>query len=392
MSLYRRDDSPHWWARFAIDGREVRLSTGTEDRRAAQEFESIERAKRWRQTKLGEKPAYPWNDAKRRWLAETQKRSKATDESLFTWFDKTLAGLPVQEITRATVDKLRQLKLAEGAAEATVNRHMCLLRALLRKCERDWEVIDRAPPVPMYRTRAPEPRWLTREEFGRLVAALPPHLGLAARFAVLTGLRMRSMLALEWPHVDLAAGRAWIPADKMKGAATHGFRLSMEACDVLRELRRLSPEGGRVFQWNEQPIDDCNTLAFKRAVMAAQLDPLRWHDLRHTFASWAIQSGVTPYELMQLGAWKSLRMVERYAHLSPDHLAGAAEKVSGAHIPHKNRHSEVKRKVGRRRYVRKALKNKGGNGGAEGDRTLDLRIANATLSQLSYRPTRGRRF
>jgi integrase len=59
----------------------------------------------------------------------------------------------------------------------------------------------------------------------------------------------------------------------------------------------------------------------------AKVDPLRWHDLRHTWASWAVQSGVTLHELMLLGGWRSFPMVLRYAHFAPDHLALAAAKV-----------------------------------------------------------------
>ena len=65
----------------------------------------------------------------------------------------------------------------------------------------------------------------------------------------------------------------------------------------------------------------------ERARDAAGLRPLRWHDLRHTWASWAVQSGVTLHELMLLGGWRSFSMVLRYAHLAPGHLALAAAKV-----------------------------------------------------------------
>ena len=363
MSLYRRSNTPYWWTRFTIAGREIRISSGTTSRQQAEEFESAERAKRWRTIRLGEKPLYSWLDAKRRWLEETRKRSKSTDENLFIFLDEHLSDMPVQAVTREVIDRLRKVRLAEGVSEATVNRLMCLLRALLRKCEHDWQVIDRAPPVPMYRTQAQEPRWVTREEFKRLVAALPPHLAVAARFAVLTGLRMRSMLSLEWQNVDLIARRAWLPAEKMKGGVTFGFPLSDAAVLVLRDAKALQEQQERdhrqwcethdkgyaplempsVFTYRRKPIDDCNTVAFQYSVKAAGVAPLRWHDLRHTFASWALQSGVTPYELMQLGSWKSLRMVERYAHLSPDHLAEAAQKIAGA--PHTKGHSKGKRAV-----------------------------------------------
>ncbi|MHB8723097.1 MAG: tyrosine-type recombinase/integrase [Steroidobacteraceae bacterium] len=94
--------------------------------------------------------------------------------------------------------------------------------------------------------------------------------------------------------------------------------------EVVQELRAL---GNYVFQWHGQRIDDCNTLAFQTAVKAAKVDPLRWHDLRQTWASWAVQSGVTLHKLMLLGGWRSFPMLLRYAHFAPDHLALAAAKV-----------------------------------------------------------------
>jgi hypothetical protein len=81
VSLYRRPNSPHYWVRFQLNGREVRLSSGTENRRAAEEFEAKARSNAWRQVKLGERPAYQWATARARWLAETQKRTKDQDHS-----------------------------------------------------------------------------------------------------------------------------------------------------------------------------------------------------------------------------------------------------------------------------------------------------------------------
>ena len=63
---------------------------------------------------------------------------------------------------------------------------MALLRAILRKCVNDWQVLDSAPRVPMYRPQSAEPRWLTREQFAKLCKELPEHLQLAARFATST--------------------------------------------------------------------------------------------------------------------------------------------------------------------------------------------------------------
>ena len=202
---------------------------------------------------------------------------------------------------------MRALKAAESS-KATADRYMALLRAVLGRCVNDWQVLASAPKIPMYRPSVPEPRWLTREQFEKLCTHLPEHLELAARFAVATGLRMRSMTALTWERISLKQKRPWIPGNQMKSATAHGMPLSKDAVMQLRKLRTLNPAGDHVFQWNGAPIEDCNTLAFQKAVKAAGLQPLRWHDLRHTWASWAVQGGVTTQELMQLGGWKSYVM------------------------------------------------------------------------------------
>lgn len=323
MSLYRRPTSPHWWTRFQLDGHEVRLSTGTGNRREAEEFETVARTRAWRQVRLGERPAYAWKDAATRWLTETRKRSKRKDASILAWFNKHLIKYDVQAINRDVIEELRALKAAE-TSEATADRHMALLRTILNKCVNDWNVLDSAPKVPMFRPPTGEPRWLTPAEFTRLERELPAHLKAAARFAVLTGLRMRAMLSLTWQQVDLINKRAWVSSGEMKTGQSFGIPLTPEAVQVLKRLPR---NGDYVFQWHGERIDDCNTLAFQKAVKAAKVGPCRWHDLRHSWASWAVQSGVTLQQLMLLGGWRSFSMVLRYAHLAPDHLAAAAGKI-----------------------------------------------------------------
>ena len=116
MSLYRRPNSPHWWTRFQLEGSEVRLSTGTGNRREAEEFETVARTRAWRQVRLGERPPFPWREAATHWLAETRKRSKRRDESILAWFDEHLNQCDVQAITREVVQELRALKAAETSA------------------------------------------------------------------------------------------------------------------------------------------------------------------------------------------------------------------------------------------------------------------------------------
>lgn len=273
---------------------------------------------------------YSWSAAHRRWLAETQKRTKAKDEAILRWFDQHLRGADVQSITRDVIAELRARKAAE-TSQATADRYMALLRAILVKCVTEWDVLSAAPKVPMYRPRVAEPRFLNRAEFERLAQVMPEHLRLRAWFAVLTGLPMRSMLSLKWSRIDLKARRAWIPAEQTQAARRHDIPLSTAAVAVLKELRSLSPGSEHVFTWRGKPVDDCNGKAFKDAVRRAGLEPLRWTDLRHTWACWAVQGGVTLQELKQLGGWNNYQLVVRYAHFAPDRLANAADKVLAGH-------------------------------------------------------------
>jgi integrase len=98
---------------------------------------------------------------------------------------------------------------------------------------------------------------------------LPPHLSLAARFAVLTLLRMRAQIRLTWDRVDIKTARAWVPSGQMKGGKTFGFPRSPEAIRVLREAKLRNPRGERVFQYDGKPVENFNTKAFKKAAERA---------------------------------------------------------------------------------------------------------------------------
>jgi integrase len=98
--------------------------------------------------------------------------------------------------------------------------------------------------------------------------------------------------------------------------------LSDEAIRILREARALLPESESCFGQ-----DNFRTAAFHKAAGRAGLKVLRWHDLRHTGASWAVQNGVSLPQLMDLGGWKSYRMVLVYARFAPSDAARAAEVV-----------------------------------------------------------------
>jgi integrase len=68
-------------------------------------------------------------------------------------------------------------------------------------------------------------------------------------------------------------------------------------------------------------------MAYSLSVESAGIENFRWHDLRHTFATWHRQAGTPTHELQRLGGWKTGAMVERYAHVAPEALQGAANRL-----------------------------------------------------------------
>jgi integrase len=101
--------------------------------------------------------------------------------------------------------------------------------------------------------------------------------------------------------------------------------LNQGALEVLR--RRIGQHPEYVFTYRRKPVKVCTTKAWWRALEATGIDNFRWHDLRHTWASWHVQSGTSLQELMELGGWSNYEMVMRYAHLASDHLRAAACRI-----------------------------------------------------------------
>ena len=93
--------------------------------------------------------------------------------------------------------------------------------------------------------------------------------------------------------------------------------------------------GDHITPWHEggtykgKPITNANTRAWREALIRAEIEDFRWHDLRHTWATWHRRAGTPTHELQRLGGWRTASMVERYAHLAPDHLAESAARLDG---------------------------------------------------------------
>jgi len=324
MSLYRRGEI--WWIRFkAPSGKRIRKSTGTTNKEQAQEFHDRLKAELWRVLQLGERPQYTWNDAVVKWLKEkSHKVSFEKDKEIFRWVDRHLNNVKLTDINRTMLEEIAEAKRLEST-RPTANRYLALIRSVLRRAANEWEWIDKAPKVPMYPGEVRRIRWITRDEAERLLSFLPDHQAAMARFALATGLRQRNVCRLEWSQVDLQKRMAWIHPDQAKARKAIGVALNSEAVGVLRN--QIGQHHQFVFAFNGKPIWQVNTKAWRNAVKKAGLEDFRWHDLRHTWASWHAQAGTPLNILQEMGGWECAEMVRRYAHLSTQHLAPHAENI-----------------------------------------------------------------
>lgn len=364
MRLYQRGERGIWWVDLGeVAGQRARRSTGTTDKAAAQEYAATLAGNLWRTRRLGEAPRVTWDEAVLAWLDEFGHRKSIEEiKRVLRWLSVHLRGMVLTDITDQTIRTISKARKAEAVnrreisrailegivppapkltSGATVNRHLSQLSAVLHYAHRrGW--LPGVPPI----SKAPEPAkrvaWLTREQADELLDELPPHLSAMARFGLATGLRESNIRLLTWKQVDQRRAIAWFEADEMKAGRTHTVPLNPEALRVLagqhgKHKTWVFPvphwetgTDGTARQVSDSPTGKISSAAWSKACERAGLPWLRFHDLRHTWASWHVQAGTPLPVLQELGGWASLAMVQRYAHLGVSHVAAWAGNVSQA--------------------------------------------------------------
>src|ERR1700690_3187677 len=119
---------------------------------------------------------------------------------------------------------------------------------------------------------------------------------------------------------------AWIHPDQAKARKAIAVPLSAAAVIGIRE--QIGKHLKHVFRYQGKSVTQVNTRTWRTALMRVGIEDFRWHDLRHTWASWHVQAGTPLHVLQELGGWETTEMVRRYAHLSSEHLAPYVERFS----------------------------------------------------------------
>lgn len=248
------------------------------------------------------------------------------------WWKQTLGVYLLSDVTPSLIAESRD-KLAdqpthqsEKRSPATVNRYLAALSHVLTIATNEWGWLEDSPMRKVNKLREPRGRvrFLSDDERERLLEACrkskSPFLYPVVVLALSTGMRLREVLNLRWPDVDM--NRGTLVLHETKNGERRVVPLTGHALSLIKEhsrIRRLDTEllfPGR----NPQKQVDIRA-AWLSAIENAKIKNFRFHDLRHSSASYLAMNGASLAEIAEVLGHKTLQMVKRYAHLSEAHTS-----------------------------------------------------------------------
>jgi integrase len=292
-------------------------------------------------------------DAITRYLPEAEKKKDARNAKRhLEWWKSRIGDKCLADITPALLseikDELAAGEVTEGKlrAPATVNRYFISLSAVLSKAAGEWGYIEANPIGKVKKLSEPEGRvrFLSEKERDALLDACrrsrSKMLYPVVLLALSTGMRQGEILSLRWRDVDFDRKR--IVLNDTKNGSSRQVPLAGAATDELKEMlaakkaakiQTIKPIGDElVFHAKGGGMLDIRC-AWDAAVKRAKLDEhFRFHDCRHTAASYLAMNGATLLELSQILGHKTLSMVKRYAHLTEQHLHNVVERMNTAFL------------------------------------------------------------
>lgn len=331
MSVFKRPGSPYYYAEFKIKGHRFCRSTGKRtEREARQEERKLKAecaAKIGDRQRLGDALTIDQGFGKY-WLEHGQTLAWSSEVARYIKIILETANPHqlIEDLTDADINDYVQAHIAAGRGQYALNRALSIWRAMHRRARKKWR--QRTQEIDWSDFMNPEQkrvRHISVTEARRLTDWLPEHVGRAVEWSLYTGTRKFETFGLLWEDVDVEKGRATVLA---KGGRRHTVWLSPQALDLLARC----PRSGR-YVFDKRGV----RYAFEKGVIKAGLDGLRWHDLRHTAATWMRQAG-HPLEVVQrfLGH-ADVATTTRYAHVDDREVQKAVRDLPriGTNTPSK---------------------------------------------------------
>ncbi len=326
--LYMRGKT--WWLRYAgIDGKIIYESSETNKRRDAE----ARLHKRKADIKEGKQPVfktighYTFKDLSDEYLKFTRLQSSFKSKSSYLdQLNPYFGCLPLRKFNTLILEQYQTKRKTEmGNKPATINRHIATIKHMFTKAV-DWDMVEeetlkRVRKVKMLKEDNQRLRYLSPEECEKLINECRDYVKDIVIMALNTGMRINEILPLKWDSTDLQHG--FIHLDKTK----NGERRDIPINDTLRQtlnniIRRLDVPYVFYNKRTGRRYKDIKT-GFNAACRRADIKDFHFHDLRHTFASYAVMGGVDLTTLKEILGHKTLTMTLRYAHLTPYHKVKA---------------------------------------------------------------------
>lgn len=342
MSIYRRQSSSVWWVTYTdASGKRARKSTGTQNRREAEALEAKWKLEAHQERHWDKQPERSFDELMLGYLKSTEgeKRSGWLDRLYARRFYRFFSGRVLSTLCGKDVRAYIASRKSQGVKPATINRELALLSAAINYARREWEW-DVPNPVTGRKLCTPEGRvrWITRAEAVTLIQVAEslqraPHLADFIRLALNTGCRRGELLGLEWSRVDLHGGLVHLEPEHTKTARRRSIPINREARQALMSLARFRaeycPQSPWVFAHRDGRRIQSIKRSFRTACDRAGIQDFRVHDLRHTCAAWLVTAKVHLPEVRDLLGHSTIKMTERYAHLSPDNVRAAVASLDG---------------------------------------------------------------
>lgn len=327
VRIYRHANG-RWYVRFKLNGKRLFLATGeTDETRALLKISEV--VKRAEQREAQSSSGKTFSDLCEEYTPyavsnkaqSTIDKDKSRMKVLLAHFGKS----KIAEISAKDVEQYMQ-KRSLKLKPASVNRELALLRHMLSKAV-DWGYLDSNPAKKVKPFKEPpgRVRYLSDGERERLLNSCSGMLKTLVLTAMLTGMRKSELQDLTWDDVNLDEGL--ITLVKTKNNEIRRIPISKELLPVLRSLRDSMPFAHHVFSKPDgSPYGNWRT-AFDNACIRAGIKDFRFHDLRHTFASYIAMCGHNAFTIQALTGHKTLSMVQRYTHLSNEYLRSAVDEI-----------------------------------------------------------------
>lgn len=321
--LYKRQDgrSPFWYVT------QTRESTGTANRKDAEKFAKKTLNEAWDAKKLGGGGVHIWRDLAEHWAdIKSQKKSFKDDLRIIRDVQEWLERRELGDADIRTFDSEAIREYAKfinaRASMATANNHMAIIHAIFRKAPAKWGIA--IPKFERYTVIKKKFRYLhSIEEFQTFIASMPEFAQHMAIIGLQTGMRYGNVAGLRWEWIDHAGVVARVPAESAKGKRIITVPLSSVAKALLCTLRDNRARGAEYVFWQDGRPPYIRHW-WERACERSGIK-IRFHDLRHTFASWHIENGTPDRIVQEMCGWTTGAMLQNYVHIKTGQLLKYAD-------------------------------------------------------------------